>query len=174
MSKLQRICIHWTAGGATANQAELLAYHFIVEASGAVIAGHYRPEANIAPLNGLRYAMHCGDGNSNTIGVAMAGRGELPRNLAPKALRPHLITRKTAEATYKLVAELCKRYSIPITAETVYTHYEFGQRNPRSRSAGKPDISVLPKEVEPLPIRKEEIGDYIRGKVRWYFEQLPK
>lgn len=158
MNALKRICIHWTAGGAKANAVDRQHYHFIIEATGNIVEGIHKPEANIAPLAGKAYAQHCGGGNSNTIGVAVAGRGET-------------ITAVSMEGLFKLVAELCKRYNIPIILETVYTHYEFGVRNPRTSSFGKPDISRLVYSPEVSKLKPHEVGDFIRGKIRWYAKQ---
>jgi N-acetyl-anhydromuramyl-L-alanine amidase AmpD len=159
MNTLKRICIHWTAGGAKANAVERQHYHFIVEATGDVVKGVHTPEMNIAPLAGKDYAQHCGGGNSNTIGVAVAGRGET-------------ITAVSMEALFKLVAELCKQYNIPIDHDTVYTHYEFGVRNPRTSSVGKPDISRIVYSPEVAKLKPHEVGDFIRGKVRWYYNEI--
>ena len=72
---------------------------------------------------------------------------------------------------HKLVAELCKKYDIKITKETVMTHYEFGKKNPKTSSAGKIDIVYLP----PYPnIKQNDIGDFIRNKVKWYYKNMVK
>ena len=79
------------------------------------------------------------------------------------------LTAKQCEATFKLVAELCKKYNIKITPDTVMTHYEFGKKHPKTSSAGKIDIVYLP----PYPkVQKDEVGDFIRNKIRWYFNKL--
>ena len=60
---------------------------------------------------------------------------------------------------------VAKKYNIPITPQTVMTHYEFGLKNPKTSSAGKIDIIFLP----PYPdVITSKIGDFIRNKVRWY------
>ena len=49
------------------------------------------------------------------------------------------------------------------------THYEFGLKNPKTTSKGKIDIIYLP----PYPtIKKENIGDFIRNKIKWYSSHL--
>jgi N-acetyl-anhydromuramyl-L-alanine amidase AmpD len=79
------------------------------------------------------------------------------------------LTAVQCEATFKLLAELCKQYNIPITPETVLTHYEFGRTHRNTSSYGKIDIIHL----TPYPnVKQDEIGDFIRGKVRWYFQRL--
>lgn len=73
------------------------------------------------------------------------------------------------EAMFKLVAELSKKYKIPITPDTVMTHYEFGKKHPKTSSAGKIDIVYLP----PYPkVKKDEVGDFIRNKVKWYLSKI--
>ena len=162
MSQLKYICIHWTAGGLKANAIDRRCYHFIVQDDGSIVAGVHKPEANAKRLsNRDRYAQHCGGGNSFAIGIALAGGG--------KGHRHGEITRVSFEALCRKVAEECVKRGIPITPKTVYTHYEFGKRHPRTDSAGKPDISNLPFEPN---LKADEIGDYIRSKIVWYRERL--
>ena len=69
----------------------------------------------------------------------------------------------------ELCAKLSKKYKIPIGAQTVMTHYEFGIKNPKTTSAGKIDIIYLP----PYPwVEKEEIGSFIRSKIKWYLNKV--
>ena len=63
----------------------------------------------------------------------------------------------------KKVAELCRKYNILITPDTVMTHYEFGQKHPKTTSYGKIDIIYLPPFSH---VRKDEVGDFIRKQVR--------
>ena len=75
------------------------------------------------------------------------------------------IEKEICERCFKLIAELCKKYDIPITANTVMTHYEFGLKNPFTTSAGKIDIIYLP----PYPwVTSKDIGCFIRAKIKWY------
>ena len=51
------------------------------------------------------------------------------------------------------------------------THYEFGLAHPNSTSKGKIDITFLP----PFSwLEKDEIGKFIRSKIKWYYNQLTK
>ncbi len=178
---MKRICMHWTAGGLIPNAADKEHYHFLVT-NKSVIRGKYPVEANNRVLSpnvwkqakdynkpdaDESYAAHCGGGNSFAIGIALCGH---PTN--PKAL----FTRSQVELMCYTIADLCKQYKIPITPDTVYTHYEFGLKNPKTSSRGKPDISSLPY---PLMIgnvirklKPEEVGDYLRNKVQWYYDKL--
>ena len=73
------------------------------------------------------------------------------------------------EAAMMLCAKLCQKYNLDINPDTVLTHYEFGQANPNTTSFGKIDITYIP----PYPyVGKNEVGNFIRSKVRWYKEKL--
>ena len=160
--KLQRICLHWSAGGPTASTLEKAHYHFLVEASSKVVKGLLPPESNI-PLNGASlqgqangsYMAHCGGGNSFTIGVSLCGMQGKGANGA----WVHPLNAAQVQAACKLVAQLCQRYGIALSEATVYTHYEFGLANPTTASAGKIDISVLPFAPQ---LRPAQVGHYLR------------
>ena len=65
----------------------------------------------------------------------------------------------------KVKEKLSDKYSIPVSPSNVITHYEFGQKNPKTTSFGKIDITYLP----PYPwVAKDDIGSFIRTKIRWY------
>lgn len=171
---LKRICIHWTAGGVKANELDRSHYHFTVEQDGDIMAGNLPPESNI-PQNGVSlsgqpegsYMAHCGGGNSFTIGISLCGMtGKNPNKTWQNPL-----LRSQCETAWQLIAQLCAIYGIPVTAETVYTHYEFGLCNPSTPSAGKIDISVLPFMPSLLP---NQVGGYIRGRISAYLVEIKK
>ena len=79
------------------------------------------------------------------------------------------ITKIQFESCMKFCAELCKKYNLRVTPDTVFTHYEFGKLNPKTSSAGKIDIIWIP----PYPwVVQSDVGSFIRSKVRWYKEKL--
>lgn len=162
---MKKVVIHWTAGANQPNNTDYEHYHFLVNKDGIVIAGKYTPEDN-ENCNDGKYAQHCGGGNTGAIGVSMCGMyGFKDKNNVGE----YPLTKKQCEATFKLVAELCKKYNIAITNKTVLTHYEFGQSHPNTSSYGKIDIVYMPPYPE---IEKNKVGDFIRNKVRWYFGRL--
>lgn len=162
---MKKVVIHWTAGANQPNNTDYEHYHFLVNKDGIVIAGKYTPEDN-ENCNDGKYAQHCGGGNTGAIGVSMCGMyGFKDKNNVGK----YPLTKKQCEATFKLVAELCKKYNIAITNKTVLTHYEFGQSHPNTSSYGKIDIVYMPPYPE---IEKNKVGDFIRNKVRWYLGRL--
>lgn len=160
---MKRIIIHWTAGGPVPTVHEKECYHFLVDSLGKVHSGKFKPEANLICREGM-YAAHTGGGNTGSIGVSMCAMA----NFKDKNHQGSFPTTKIQfEATMKFCAQLVKKYNIKISSETIMTHYEFGQKHPRTTSYGKTDIVFLP----PYPwISKDDIGSFIRSKIRWYEE----
>jgi hypothetical protein len=155
---LKRVCLHYTAGGLNPNSVDMAHYHFLADGKGVIHSGKHRPEANIPPLRQGRYAAHCGEGNSHTIGIALCG--------GPPEWKHGEIRRVSWEAAALKTAELCKLYNIPVTEDTVYTHHEFGLKNPRTSSRGKIDINKLPWDKKAIP------GNVFRSAVKWYLARL--
>lgn len=163
---LNKITIHWTAGRNKPSSHELECYHFLIDADGYLYKGKYAPEDNIDCYDG-KYAAHCGGGNTGNIGVAFCGC-YVPNGIPVKNTQFPL-TRKQMEKGFSFVAELCKKYNIPITKSTVFTHYEFGLKHPKTSSAGKIDITYM----HPFPAEtKDSCGNFIRNKIRWYYSKL--
>ena len=158
---MKRIIIHWTAGSYSPNATDKAHYHYLVDAMGVVHNGVFKPEDNENCTDG-RYAQHTGGGNTGSIGVAMCGMCGFRSS---SNLGKYPLTKKQCESTFKLCAELCKKYNIPVTKNNVMTHYEFGKAYPNTSSAGKIDIIYLPPYPEQTA---DKIGDFIRNKIRWY------
>lgn len=160
---MKKIIVHWTAGTLQPNNTEFEHYHFLVNGDGLVVKGKHEPEDNLNCNDG-NYAAHTGGGNTGAIGVAMCGMlGFQSRHSVGK----YPLTAKQVEACFKLCAELCQKYNIPV--ENVMTHYEFGKLHPTTTSAGKIDIIYLP----PYPdVKENEIGGFIRNKIRWYISKM--
>lgn len=159
---MKRIIIHWTGGTYQPNQAEYEHYHYLVTGDGLVLKGKYTPEDNLNCAD-FKYAAHCGGGNTGSIGVAMCGMADYSPQKGISSTK-YPLKKIQCERCFKLVAELCKKYNIKITPDTVMTHYEFGKTHPDTSSAGKIDIVCLPAYV----VSSEKIGNFIRNKVKWY------
>lgn len=168
---MKRIIIHWTAGRLQPNSTDYQHYHFLINGDGVVLNGKFPVGANEkCRTNGKNeplYAAHCGGGNTGSIGVALCGM-YTPKNTDFRN-SPDLLTKVQVERCFKLIAELSKMYKIPITPDTVMTHYEFGQKHPNTTSAGKIDIVYLPPYPE---LKASEIGDFIRNKAKWYLSKM--
>ena len=158
---MKRVIIHWTAGANKPNATDLQHYHYVVDSEGKIYVGKYKPEDNENCTDG-RYAQHTGGGNTGSVGVSMSGMCGFTSS---RNLGKYPLTKKQCESTFKLCAELCKKYNIPVTKSNVMTHYEFGKSHPNTSSAGKIDIIYLPPYPEQTT---DKIGDFIRSKIRWY------
>lgn len=163
---MNRIILHWTAGTNQPCSTDYEHYHYLINKDGVIIKGKFTPEDNLNCNDG-KYAQHCGGGNTGSIGISMCGM-YVPKNTDIKDTKFPL-TKIQCEAAFKLIAELCKKYNIKITPQTVLTHYEFGQAHPKTSSYGKIDIIYLHAYPD---ITKNEMGNFIRSKVRWYFGKL--
>lgn len=161
MAKLSKIVYHWSAGTYYPNATDRIHYHYLIDKDGKIYAGVYKPEDNENCADG-RYAQHTGGGNTGAIGISYCGMYNFHNS---NNVGNYPLTRVQLEAGFKLGAELCKKYNIPITPQTVFTHYEFGKAHPKTTSAGKIDITYLP----PFPnVKANDVGDFIRGKVKYY------
>lgn len=158
---MKRIIIHWTAGVNHPNTHEYECYHYLINGEGLVVEGKYTPEDNENCTDG-KYAAHTGGGNTGSIGIAMCGMLGFTNS---KNIGKYPLTAVQCERCFKLIAEVAKKYNMPISADTVMTHYEFGQKNPQSTSAGKIDITYLPPYSW---VSREDIGSFIRSKAKWY------
>lgn len=162
---MKRLILHWTGGTNQPCNTDYEHYHYLVNGDGVVVCGKYKPEDNLNCSDG-KYAQHTGGGNTGSIGVAMCGMYGFK---GVNNIGKYPLMKKQCEGTFKLCAEICSKYNIPITKNTVMTHYEFGKSHPKTSSAGKIDIIYLP----PYPEQStDKIGDFIRNKVRWYYSQI--
>lgn len=159
---LNKITLHWSGSRNIPNATDMEHYHFLIDNHGLLYKGKFEPEDNINCQDG-KYAQHCGGGNTGNIGVAYCGC-YVPNGVPVKDTKFPL-TQVQLERGFKLCADLCKKYKIPINKDHVFTHYEFGLAHPQSSSAGKIDITYL----HPNPtISKDIIGSYMRSKILWY------
>ncbi|HIU92278.1 MAG TPA: N-acetylmuramoyl-L-alanine amidase [Candidatus Limenecus avicola] len=160
---MNKIIIHWTAGTYQPNTTDLEHYHFLIDGEGKKHNGKFKPEDN-ENCNDGKYAAHTGGGNTGAIGVSMCAMAGFN---STASCGNYPITPVQLEACFKLCAELCKKYNIPV--ENVWTHYEFGINHPDTTSHGKIDIIYLP----PYPlVKRNEVGGFIRSKIRWYLNKL--
>lgn len=128
-----------------------------------MILGKYKPEDNLNCQDG-KYAHHTGQGNTGSIGISMCGMAGF--NEKTKYTK-YPLTKVQCEKMFYECAKLAKKYSIPITEDTVLTHYEFNKKH--NIKTGKIDIVYLP----PYPnVQRDKIGDFIRSKILWYHSKL--
>lgn len=161
---MKKIVIHWSAGANIPSAFDKQFYHYLIDSLGRLYKGDFAPEANLKPAAG-RYAMHCGGGNTGAIGVCLCGMAGFT---SPKNIGKFPITKVQLEAAFELCARLCRKYNIKPGVQNVFTHYEFGLKNPNTSSRGKIDIIFLAPYPE---LKPNEIGNFIRNKIRWYLER---
>lgn len=156
---LQRIIIHWTAGGPNASGLDKEHYHFIVQQDGQIIPGKMKPEDNASTKDG-KYAAHTLNCNTGSIGVAlcgMAGAVESPFSAGAFPIKWPQIA-----VMCSLVAKLCHQYGIKVSRQTVLSHAEV-QPTLGIKQRGKIDIMWLPGMTalhDPIGI-----GDRLRGDI---------
>ena len=124
-----------------------------------MVPGKYHPEDNISATDG-KYAAHTLKANTGRIGVAVCGMmGAVER---PFSAGPSPITWSQITVLVGLLADLCRRYDIPVERRTVLSHAEV-QPTLGIAQRGKWDIAWLPgMAVAGDPV---EIGDRIRADV---------
>ena len=164
----KRIIVHWSAGVYNPNHLDYTHYHVMITGDGLTVEGKFPISANEVCKTDSKgnalYAAHTGGGNTGSIGFAycaMAGYKN-PKNIGSYPIKPAQL-----EAGFLKLAQLCKQYNIPITRETLLTHYEFGKAHPKTTSSGKIDITYLPSYPE---VPAADVGDFIRAKVAWYLK----
>lgn len=158
---MKRIVVHWTAGSHIASALDREHYHIIVEGDGNVVRGQMPITANVPPLREGRYAAHTRNCNSYSIGVSacgMAGATESPFTPGRFPISERQF-RKLAE----VIADLAKRYKIPVTDQTILTHAEV-QPNLGIKQAGKWDYTRL--VFKPELKGAKPVGDYLRQLVK--------
>ena len=157
---MQRIIMHWTAGGHTPSNLDKEHYHFIIAGDGTVVSGKWPVEANRKPVKG-KYAAHTLNCNTGSIGVAVAaiaGAVERPFSAGKSPITPAQV-----KALAALLRDLTAKYKIPVTRETVLSHAEV-QPTLGIKQKGKWDIAWLPGMKAPGdPVA---VGDKIRAMVK--------
>ena len=167
---MKRIVLHWTAGTNFPNATDIQHYHFLIDKDGKLYKGKFPVSANeickTDQFGHALYAAHTGGGNTGSIGVAVCGMANFNGKLSSTKFP---LTAIQLEKMFSVGAKLCKQYAIPISPDTVLTHYEFGKSHPNTASFGKIDITILPPY---LSVKPHEVGNFIRKKVKWYLEKM--
>ena len=159
-AKMDRCIWHWTAGTNKASSVDKKHYHIIIEGDGRLVRGNQPISANAAPINGP-YAAHCLNCNTGSIGVSlagMAGAKERPFNAGA-----YPITQAQWAVLAEVLADLCRRYAIPVTAGTVLSHAEV-ETTLGINQRQKWDTTRLP--FDPSLIGAKAVGDQMRAAVK--------
>jgi hypothetical protein len=139
-TKMKRIIAHWTAGSHNVSRVDREHYHFIWAGDGTVHQGDHSVTDNEVAGDG-DYAAHTLRCNTGSIGVSvacMAGAKEQPFDAG---LFP--MTEDQWNGMVRGIAQLCRRYGIPVVASAVLTHAEV-EDTLGIDQRGKWDITRLP------------------------------
>lgn len=157
-ARLERIIVHWTAGAHKASGLDKSHYHILIEADATLVRGAPSIAANgIGAAGGVR-ASHTLNCNTGSIGVSlccMAGAIESPFKTGGAPM-----TAEQWRALPSVLADLCRRYTIPVTPATVLSHAEV-QGTLGIKQRGKWDIA----RVVPVPslVGAKACGDAFRA-----------
>lgn len=140
-AKMSRIIVHWTAGTNKANGLDRKHYHILIEGDGTLVRG-IPPISGNSEVNpsGPR-ASHTLNCNTGSIGVSLCGMAGAVQS--PFKPGPTPITAMQWNVLPGVLADLCRRYDIPVTPRTVLSHAEV-QGTLGIRQRQKWDIAILP------------------------------
>ena len=155
---MNRVIVHWTAGTHRASGLDRSHYHVLIEGDGKLVRGI--PAISLNDSRGAKpgYAAHTLNCNTGSIGVSlccMAGAVESPFNAGSAPM-----TRVQWDALPPVLADLCRRYGIPVTRKTVLSHAEV-QGTLKIAQRGKWDISRL--AFDPSVVGSAACGDAFRS-----------
>ncbi|WP_085033947.1 N-acetylmuramoyl-L-alanine amidase [Ensifer aridi] len=159
-AKMERIICHWTAGAHQASEFDRGHYHILIEADGKLVRGIPSIKLNEAPAK-KGYAAHTLNCNSGSIGVSLCCMGGSTE--APFDPGNYPMTREQFDALTSVVADLCRRYSIPIKDTTVLSHAEV-QNNLGIQQRGKWDFTRL--AFDPSVKGAKACGDKLRAEAK--------
>jgi N-acetyl-anhydromuramyl-L-alanine amidase AmpD len=170
---MERVILHWTAGRHTASPLDRAHYHVLIEGDGKAVRGVPSIAANAAGATAGPRASHTLNCNTGSIGVslcAMGGAVEFPFRAGPWPL-----TETQWLAGTVIVAQLCDRYRIPVTPQTVLSHAEV-QGALGITQRGKWDVTRLPWDASIIGARA--CGDAFRRLVsarlgKWDSPSMP-
>ncbi|WP_299623654.1 peptidoglycan-binding protein [uncultured Tateyamaria sp.] len=166
-ASMKRIILHWTGGAYDPSGVDKKHYHLLIDGDGQLHRGNHPITANVPPLSSGGYAAHTKSCNSHSIGLSLCSMGGDARE-NPFRPGPFPITRAQWAVMDQVVAELCLRYGIEVSRETVLGHGEV-QANLGITQNGKWD----PMAVEWDPGRPyREVGDGIRARVAGILDAL--
>jgi hypothetical protein len=160
-AKMERIHIHWTGGAYDANAKDKKSYHILVQGDGTLLRGDRPINAN-AKGSGLTPASHTLNANTGAIGVSMCCMGGKGVTENPFAAGKFPLKPAQWDKMVEVVAELARRYSIPVTSKTILTHAEV-QPNLGIKQKNKWDITRVAFDTK--LVGHEAVGNKIRKEV---------
>lgn len=157
-ASMKRIHVHWTGGGHRANALDKNSYHVLIEADGNLVRGNKSIKLNEVSSN--RMAMHTLNANTGAIGVSICCMLEARENPFNPGNFP--MTRIQWDIAMGVIADLARRYNIPVSDRTILTHAEV-QPNLGIQQRNKWDITRL--AFDPSIQGARAVGDRMRNEV---------
>lgn len=158
-AQMSRIHVHWTAGRHVANDTDRRNYHILVQGDGSLLRGDRPINAN-SPGSGLTPASHTRNANTGAIGVSMCAM--FGSREAPFMAGDFPVLQGQWNTMIGVVAELARRYDIPVTSTAILTHAEV-QPNLGILQNNKWDIVRL--AFDPGTVGAKAVGDKLRHEV---------
>jgi hypothetical protein len=158
-AKAKRVICHWTGGNHRASSEAKEHYHVLIEGDGTVVRGRHSIADNDSCGRDDPYAAHTRGKNTGSIGVAVCCMFDAKER--PFSAGPFPMTEVQWRRMAEVVAQLCQRYRIAVTPETVLAHGEVGAIL-GVEQRGKWDPLVLPWAPEVAP---SEVGERFRRAV---------
>jgi hypothetical protein len=158
-AKMERIHVHWTAGGHKANATDKAHYHILIEADGNLVRADTSIKANQKGSR-MKQASHTLNANTGAIGVSMccmAGAKEAPFDAGKSPM-----TKIQWDTMIAVVADLAQRYGILVTPKTILSHAEV-QPNLGIKQRNKWDITRIAFDSSVKGHRP--IGDKMRKEI---------
>lgn len=156
--RMARVITHWTAGAYHASETDREHYHILIEGDGRLVRGDASIRDNLSTADG-DYAAHTRRLNTGSIGVTVCCMGGAMR--APFRPGSFPMRREQYEAMALATADLCCRYAIPVTPQTVLGHGEV-EAILRVPQWGKWDPMLLPWAPG---LSARQVGDAFRERV---------
>lgn len=156
-AKVERIVVHWTAGGHTASLFDRAFYHLLIEADGSVKRG-------LIPIGQAPWPSHTRGLNTHSVGIALCAMGNAVEWPFHAGGCP--VTVAQAEALPQVSAQVLKAYGLPVTPRTQLCHAEVTDTYGILQH-GKWDIGWIPGI--PLPGGRPNaalIGHWVREKTQ--------
>lgn len=158
--RLRGIVAHWAVSNYKSNAVSEEHYHYIVEGDGTVVKGDHAIEDNFSTADD-DYAAHTKGFNTRVAGISCAS---MLGATSVTSYGNYPILEPQFESMCRKIAEIAKKYGVPVTDKTILSHAEV-QPNLGIKQNGKWDISVLP--YKGLNTAKS-CGDYMRQRVNHY------
>lgn len=160
-----RVIVHWTAGAPNASSLDKEHYHVLVEQDLELVRGVFTIKDN-DNTGDDRYAAHTKGKNTRSIGISLCGMSGSSEH--PFIPGPHPIKEPQWDRAARVVAELCERYDIPVTPQTVLQHGEV-QEILGAPQNGKWDVCRLPWKPN---WSHAQVGEDFRTRVKDHLADL--